>query len=123
MNVSSMTHTVFEYLYRDAANYKVYGALLLRGNFSEEYEAEIKAHCEGSEYFVAEQLDIPALCELLWAQSNGPSEDDHGWHEFICLRVAEVDEVKDFNEWGALDDLLGRFRAAQKWDLNLSPNA
>lgn len=123
MNVNNMTHTVFEYLYRDAANYKVYGTLLLRGNLSEDYEAEIKVRCEGTEYFVAEQLDIPSLCELLWVQSNGPSEDDHGFHEFICLRVAGPDEVEALNEWGTLDELLRRFRAAEKWNLSLSPNA
>ncbi len=123
MQPDNVSRTVFEYLYRDAANYKAYGSLLLRGVFIEKYEHEIQRSCEDSEYFVAEQITIPSLCGLLWEQCQGPTEDDHGWHEFLCLRVATVDECATLEEWGALDDLLQRFKAVEKWDLRFSPNA
>ncbi len=120
---NSLNYTVFEYLYRDAANYKAYGLILLRGCFSERHEADIRKYCERDEYFVAEQLDIPSLCELLWVESSGPSEDDHGWHEFIGLRPPEVGEETALNEWGKLDELLMRFISVQEWNLKLSKNA
>lgn len=120
---NKQTHTIFEYLYRDASNYKAYGLLLLRGDFSDEHQTALKQYCEDAEYFVAEQLDIPPLCEHLWAQSSGRNEDDHAWHEFLGLREPSIEEQAALKEWGTLDDLLRRFRAIQKWDLSLSPNA
>lgn len=123
MLFNEQTHTVFEYLYRDASNYKAYGTLLLRGRFSEEQQAALALSCEGAEYFIAEQVDIPSLCEQLWGHGSGRNEDDHVWHEFIGLREPSAEEQATLEERGALDDLLRRFRAVQQWDLSLSPNA
>jgi hypothetical protein len=42
MPATEQTHTIFEYLYRDAANYKAYGVLLLRGVFNQEQQAVLE---------------------------------------------------------------------------------
>jgi hypothetical protein len=123
MPSTEKTHTIFEYQYRDASNYKAYGVLLLRGISNEEQQAALERCCEGAEYFVAEQLNIPALPPRLWTEGCGPNEDDHAWHEFIGLRAPSTGEQTDLKEWGTLADLVKQFEAVKKWDLSLSPNA
>lgn len=56
----AQTRTVFEYLYRDAGNFKTYGRVLLLGR-DEAAEREIRACLEWGDQFVAEQVGIPAL--------------------------------------------------------------
>ena len=64
-------YVVMEYLYRDADNYKAFGKILLSGNVTESYVAEIKSFLDFGEIFVAEQVGIPALYSQLWEFSNG----------------------------------------------------
>src|SRR3546814_10327911 len=54
--------TVFEYMYRDAGNFKTEGRLLLSG-MDPEAEAVIRGCLEWGDQFVAEQVGVPALCE------------------------------------------------------------
>ncbi len=105
------THTVFEYLYRDASNYKAFGELLLRGVHSKDDATQIMGCCASSEFFVAERLGIPTLYAELWESSDGPNDDDHTWHEFIGLREPSKDEQTTLHEWGTLAELLSRFRS------------
>ena len=116
-----MENGVFEYLYRDASNYKAYGALLLEGRASKSHSAKIVDVLDGGEFFVAEQVGVPTLYQELWNFSNGPTEDDHVWHTFIRIRAATK---KDLHEtpWGALDELVERFAAVRSWNLSLSPH-
>ena len=72
--------SVFSYLYRDASNYKAFGLLLLKGTASADDVEIWRQHFESSEFFIAEQLGIPALYAELWAFSDGATEDDHVWH-------------------------------------------
>ena len=57
-------YSVFEYLYRDADNFKAFGQLLF-SRVSEEYITELESYFEYGEYFVAEQVNIPALYSKL----------------------------------------------------------
>lgn len=57
---------VFEYLYRDASNYKAWGEILLAGVPSQNDIAVLRACLESGEYFVAEQVGIPAVYKELW---------------------------------------------------------
>ena len=72
---------VFQYLYRDAANYKAWGTLVLRGVATESDLEVLATHFESGEFFIAEQLSIPPLYAALWEISNGPGIDDH-----VCIR-------------------------------------
>lgn len=114
--------SVFEYLYRDAANYKAWGSLLLLGKHSQDDIAALRASMESGEYFVAEQVGIPPLYEELWALSDGPTEDDHALHEFVELRGAKPEDFETLSVYGELTKLLKAFQAVSRWDYSLSPN-
>jgi hypothetical protein len=113
---------VFEYLYRDASNYKAWGELLLSGIPSQSDVAAFKACLESGVYFVAEQVGIPAVYKELWDLSGGRTSDDHALHEFVAFRVATVNESKTFPLFGELSNLLRTFQAVSKWDYSLSSN-
>ena len=81
-------YCVFEYLYRDASNYKAWGGLLLIDIPSPSDIAALKTCLESDIYFVAEQVGIPAVYEELWNLSGGRTSDDHAVHEFVAFRAA-----------------------------------
>lgn len=102
------TYSVFEYLYRDASNYKAWGKLLLSGQLQDE-EINRMAKCfDSGEFFIAEQIGIPTLYQDLWQYSNGPNADDHVWHSFHSIRVATTEEITANPEWGKAHDLLSK---------------
>jgi hypothetical protein len=112
---------IFEYIYRDADNYKSFGYILLEGKVVDNYLAEIEECLEFGEYFVAEQVGIPALYHQLWEFSNGATRADHAFHEVSGFRPATEDEAKPENCWGSASKLLAAFRnAGKRWDCSLS---
>lgn len=113
---------VFEYLYRDTSNYKAWGEILLSGVPSQNDIVALRTCLESNEYFVAEQVDIPAVYKELWDLSGGPTSDDHALHEFVALRAASEDEIKSLPLFGELSSLLKTFQAVTTWDYSLSPN-
>lgn len=119
-----MTHCVFEYLYRDAGNFKAWGALLLEGELSEDDIARMTARFDEGMLFVAEQICVPALCETLWreCQCDPSAEMDHVWHEFNAIRAATTEDLAHLATWGAAVELLARVEKVDAWDLTLSPN-
>lgn len=116
--------TIFEYLYRDSSNYKVWGKLRLVGIASPKIEADLRACLESEELFVAEQVGVPVLYGELWSLSNGPTSDDHAYHEFVLLRPSTADEDLSIPISGSLSILLETFQKAQQcWNCSLSANA
>lgn len=115
--------SVFEYMYRDAGNWKTYGTVLLTG-FDESAEARILGSLDSGKAFVAEQVSIPALCEKHWKDcGDGPSDMDHAFHEFVCLRPATIEDRESLQVEMSLVGLLEKFAsAASRWDVRLSPN-
>lgn len=114
--------TVFEYMYRDAGNFKTCGRLLLTGQDAGA-EAAIRECLEWGDQFVAEQVGIPVLYEEHWQSvGEGASDLDHAFHEFAKLRAAERED-SGLPVWNSLSVLLERMRkAAHRWDVTLSPN-
>ena len=113
---------VFDYLYRDASNYKAFGSVWLTGTLTEAERTELVECLDGSEFFVAEQIGVPPLYPALFEDGGGPTEDDHAWHMFEGFReetaLGEGAEV-----WGEASAFLTAFRAAKgNWQLELSPN-
>lgn len=102
-------YTVFEYLYRDAGNYKAWGQVLLTGRVSAEDELAFRSCLDSGEFFVAEDVGVPSLQRELWALSGGPTEDDHGWHEFHEFRPASPEELV-VAPWGSVAAFLAKFR-------------
>lgn len=114
--------SIFEYLYRDGGNFKTYGQLHLAGH-DDQAESVIRKCLEWGGQFVAEQIGVPSLCDEHWeAVGDGPSDLDHAFHEFVCLRTPEGDEAS-LPIWGSVEELVSRMRAAaRRWDARLSPN-
>ena len=114
--------TVFEYVYRDAGNFKTAGRLLLSGQDAHA-EGVIRRCLEWADQFVAEQIGVPALCEAHWESvGEDPSDLDHAFHEFLGLRPA-TREALTLSEWGSVELMVRRMQtAAGKWDVALSPN-
>lgn len=110
--------TAFEYRYRDASNYKVSGRILLDGQLSKSDRAQITSKLHDGEFFIAEQVGIPPLYQALYELSDGPTDDDHAWHEFDAI----VDEpsVNDEILWGSAADLVSRFQCVGNWNVQLS---
>jgi len=119
-----MKHTVFEYLYRDASNYKVWGELLLEGELSEACGLRLCQYFDGGEFFIAEQIGIPPLYELLWEQCQSePSEElDHVWHTFGGIRPANNEDCARLAPWGSVATLVNAIENVGEWDLTQSRN-
>lgn len=113
----SRTHTVFEYLYRDASNFRKQGSLLLDGQAAEADVETVRARLDAGTYFVAEQVGVPSLRAVLAAETGGLTDDDHSFHEFVALRPATAREVTTLPLHGTVRDLVSRFDAAREWDL------
>lgn len=114
-------YCIFEYFYCDASGYKSWGDITLRGRLSELDISAIENKFESSEFFVAEQLGVPTLYGDLWKFSDGPTVDDHVWHTFHRLRLAEAWEIKQ-TIFGDLKDFILKINSIDFWRENLSPH-
>jgi len=78
-----MSNARFEYLYRDASNYKAWGSVVFAGEPTDDLVRRLLRALETSEFFIAHQVRIP---ELFSGLHSWPLEqDDHCWHEFSCI--------------------------------------
>jgi hypothetical protein len=112
---------VFEYLYRDADNFKAWGALLLKGALTDAQVAEMRSKFESEEFFIAEQIGVPPLYEELWAYSGDLAESDHPWHEFFAVRPAETNDFAMGAPWGSASILFNAVTNVGTWKEQLSP--
>lgn len=111
----SICHCVFEYLYRDASNYKVHSAVLLEGLYRDDHRAAIVSILNAGLYFIPQQIGLSPLQSELYAYSSGPTEDDHAWHEFVGLYPAESSDVARLSQAGTVDEFVARFLAVGLW--------
>ena len=113
---------IFEYMYRDAGNWKTFGLLLMKGN-CEGMQGVLEACLEWENQFVAEQVDVPPLHRKHFSDcGEGPSDLDHAFHEFLCLRPATNEEQVDMQAHCTLQDFIVRMQeSAGHWDVTLSP--
>ena len=76
----------FEYLYRDASNYKFRNSITFANPSAiilEEADKWIQ-HLLGSQVlFIASQIRVPEMFPFL---NDEPTEDDHCYHEFASIR-------------------------------------
>jgi hypothetical protein len=85
-NTAAGGFLVFDYLYRDASNYKAFGSFGLIGTLPDAERSELVGCLDGGEFLVAEQVGVPPLYAALFEHGSGPSEDDHAWHMFEGFR-------------------------------------
>lgn len=100
-------NTLFEYLYRDASNYKVFSRFILSGTLSEAQVSDIKGKLNDGENFIPSKVGLPENRFASW------TEDDHDWFELID--ISETSRPVDFNAFTA-QQLYDRFMAVQSWE-------
>jgi hypothetical protein len=105
--------SIFEYLYRDAGNYKTWCSVLPAGRAAPIDTEIVKAGLDRGAFFVAEQIGVPAAHAMADGAKHTPKEDDHVWHEFSELRPAEADDIVGM-PWGTVTELVARFGSVQR---------
>ena len=73
----------FEYIYRDAANYKQFGQIVLHNRARTEIQElteRLRQYLIDSEFFESQRIDVPKL-----EVHKFDAELDHGWYEFDCF--------------------------------------
>jgi hypothetical protein len=113
--------SIFEYFYRDASNYKVWGSVLLKGEVTHDQVVKIRSCFEAEEFFIAEQLGLPPLYAELWAFSDGPTEDDHVWHTFHTLGLIAEAKINQ-PAFATVEEFVSKIEAIQEWNKELSPH-
>lgn len=121
LNMYSAGFCVFEYLYRDAANYKLHEAILLSGDFLPSDGERIVAALLDRLYFIPEAIGLDSLQQGFSSYSETPSEDDHVWHEFRALRPAEQDDLYRLICRGEKDALIAAITSVPAWEERSSP--
>lgn len=111
-------NTKFNYLYRDASNYKNWGEVIFKGEYTPEMAVELTEYLDEGRYFIAHQVDIP---EMFFDYGKDSIEDDHCWHEYGDMVLTEqeptdprtiqqfIQQVKEESElgWEEFDNHLG----------------
>ena len=118
----SPQYSVIEYFCRDAANWKTWGKVLLRGAVTVADLARIESKLEAGEFFIPEQIGFESLATTLSSAASGSSQNDHLWHEFKTVRAATPEELVELSVWGSTEDLLAIVDRVGKWNLTNSPN-
>lgn len=119
-----MEWTVFEYLYRDADNYKSFGSVALEGSVGTELWASALGKLEDGTYFIAEQIGLPPLYDQLYRWSAGVSTDaDHCWHEYVANAIVGGGDLPHaILKLGTAEEFVQRLLTVKMWDIGLSSN-
>lgn len=97
-------NTRFNYLYRDASNYKTCNSVVLKGAITPEMFEEMKSCCEdGHEDFIPEQLGLDLIRD--WETT----EDDHPYAELEDYELVPDKPTTDMTP----EELLEEFRKAK----------
>jgi len=96
MNASN-NNIRFNYLYRDAGNYKEFGEIIFTNQDSKrlkEIELAIRKNLIEGEFFIPEKWNVPRL-----SFENYLPELDHDYHEFESVEVTDenLTENKDIS--------------------------
>lgn len=112
-------NTEFNYLYRDASNYKKWGSMVFKGiptTTLEDFQEAFEKFLEDGEYFIPTQINVDTV--YLWDGDYDLDEmDDHSYHEFAGFELTErpatdsrtiqefFDEVKKIGQkgWNSFD--------------------
>ncbi len=82
---------------------------------------DVEAVFEGGEFFITEQVGVPALQHILQRDYGGPNEDDHCWHCFESWSVCdELPQGLVGHE--TVEAFVARFKSVGHWREELSAN-
>ena len=92
MNASN-NNIKFNYLYRDAGNYKEFGEIVFTNQDSkslEEIELTLRKNLIEGEFFIPEKWNVPRL-----SFENYLPELDHDYHEFNSLEISSETSIRN----------------------------
>jgi hypothetical protein len=112
--------TAFDYMYRDAGNFKAFGTIILEGQLSAADQELIRSHLSSREFFIAEQVCVPPLYQELYRWSGGATDSDHCWHEFVGFR--DITALEGDSGTIKAKEFVSRFALVRRWDEALSPH-
>lgn len=78
---ASHINTEFEYLYRDASNYKWFHTVVVAGRLTID---DLKKYLIDGEFFIPELVGMSPLTP------DSRNEDDHDWHEIVSLKPSSL---------------------------------
>lgn len=90
---SSKSNIRFNYLYRDAGNYKQHGSIVFARETNAELnviEKAIRSKLIDGEFFVASEWGVPELHSFPY-----DAELDHAWHEFVSVEETGEEETEE----------------------------
>lgn len=112
--IDSLDNTEVNYLYRDAANYKLYTSVIIPGVLSNEQERVIRGCLFDGEWFLPAQVGLPDDNKFLG------SEDDHPFFEWIGIKRVQKRVTHGLEDLTP-DILVKKFLDAQKnWGMFIS---
>lgn len=97
------------YLYRDAANYKVWHKCIVSGKITREQIGEIVCCLEGGCWFKADMVQLPDERFSFWSEDK---EIDHPWFELSENSFEYTDEAVD--TYMTATELVDLFHDAKK---------
>ena len=108
-------NTRLDYLYRDASNYKKYTSCIIKGQFTEKQKKEILDTLSVGEYFIPEQVGLPAN------RFEDFTEDDHPFCEISDEDIYETLQNPTVNM--TAEELYENFMRvkATGWDITMRP--
>jgi hypothetical protein len=105
-------NTRFEYLYRDAGNWKKWGSVVFVGAPSPELDDRFRRACHLRELFIADQIRVPEL----FFDEYPVNADDHCFHEFWS--IAETSDDLSDEHRRTIDEFVREFeQAGKRWQV------
>lgn len=108
-------NTLVEYLYTDAANYKVTGRAVLEGRIAEADAARMVGSLDDGMYFIPGQVGLP---DLQGDFTDGPAWDgevDHVWHSLTGLSYTDEAPTPGIDS-AHVETLMGEWPGKDGWD-------
>ena len=107
-----MKNIKFNYLYRDASNYKTFNSIIFPNPQNiplQELEEKIIQNLIDHQYFIASKINIP---EIFLNNEYDFNKDDHGWHEFEDIETTEEEPNDEFER--SISDFIEGLRNERK---------
>jgi hypothetical protein len=82
-------HTLIEYMYRDASNYKQTNVVLLDGRLTEAQIEKILASLDDKQFFIPGQVGLQDLQGEFEHGAGWHEQDDHVWHELQTIEYRD----------------------------------
>ena len=106
-------NTRITYLYRDGANNKQGGEVVLAGTLTADKITDIRQACDEGVWFIPGDVGLPELQEV-WVKKGYPlTEQDHVWHELQDIAVTDDPPTLTLSA----AEFYVRFVAVPAWDV------